>query len=48
MKRQVHQLLTSLSYGDAIGNEALAIQARLRGAGFGSDIFARLTEKDES
>jgi glycosyltransferase involved in cell wall biosynthesis len=40
MKRQVHQLLTSLSYGDAIGNEALAIQARLREAGFSSDIFA--------
>jgi glycosyltransferase involved in cell wall biosynthesis len=40
MKRPVHQLLTSLSSGDAIGNEALAIQARLREAGFVSDIFA--------
>ena len=38
--RQVHQLLAALSYGDAIGNEALAIQAHLRGAGFASDIFA--------
>jgi glycosyltransferase involved in cell wall biosynthesis len=40
MKRQVHQLLAALSYGDAIGNEALAIQKHLRAAGFASDIFA--------
>lgn len=40
MSRPLHQLLTSLSYGDAIGNEALAIQAQLRAAGFASDIFA--------
>jgi glycosyltransferase involved in cell wall biosynthesis len=39
MKR-VHQLLAALSYGDAIGNEALAIQKHLRAAGFASDIFA--------
>jgi len=38
--RRVHQLVAALSYGDAIGNEALAIQGRLRGAGFESDIFA--------
>ena len=38
--RHVHQLLAALSYGDAIGNEALSIQAHLRGAGFASDIFA--------
>ncbi len=38
--RRVHQLLAALSYGDAIGNEALAIQAHLRKAGFESDIFA--------
>ena len=38
--RRVHQLLAALSYGDAIGNEALAIQAHLRAAGFESDIFA--------
>jgi glycosyltransferase involved in cell wall biosynthesis len=44
VKRQVHQLLTSLSYGDAIGNEALAIRARLRAAGFTSDIFAESWE----
>jgi len=38
--RQVHQLLAALSYGDAIGNEALAIQKHLRAAGYASDIFA--------
>jgi glycosyltransferase involved in cell wall biosynthesis len=37
---RVHQLLAALSYGDAIGNEALAIQAHLRRAGYESDIFA--------
>lgn len=38
--RRVHQLLAALSYGDAISNEALAIQGHLRAAGFESDIFA--------
>jgi len=38
--RRVHQLLAALAYGDAISNEALAIQRHLRGAGFESDIFA--------
>ena len=38
--RRVHQLLAALSYGDAIGNEALAIRAHLRRAGFESEIFA--------
>jgi len=37
---EVHQLLASLSYGDAIGNEALAIRTHLRRAGFVSKIFA--------
>ncbi len=37
---QVHQLLATLSYGDAIGNEALAIQRHLRRAGYCSEIFA--------
>jgi glycosyltransferase involved in cell wall biosynthesis len=36
----VHQVLAALSYGDAISNEALAIQGHLRRAGFRSDIFA--------
>ena len=40
MTRSVHQLLAALSYGDAIGNEALEIQRHLRRAGFASDIFA--------
>ena len=40
MTRHVHQLLAALSYGDAIGNEALAIQKHLRALGFASDIFA--------
>jgi glycosyltransferase involved in cell wall biosynthesis len=39
---KVHQLLAALSYGDAIGNEALAIQRQLRAAGHESDIFAEL------
>jgi glycosyltransferase involved in cell wall biosynthesis len=38
--RHAHQLLAALSYGDAIGNEALAIQAHLRRAGFDSEIYA--------
>jgi glycosyltransferase involved in cell wall biosynthesis len=40
MTRRVPQLLAALSYGDAIGNEALAIQRHLRAAGYLSDIFA--------
>lgn len=40
MSRRVHQLLAALSYGDAIGNEALTIRGHLRRAGFESEIFA--------
>jgi L-malate glycosyltransferase len=40
LRRRVHQLLAALSYGDAIGNEALAIQRHLQAAGFDSEIFA--------
>ncbi len=36
MKPQVHQVLATLSYGDAIGNEVLAIRRVLREAGFES------------
>jgi glycosyltransferase involved in cell wall biosynthesis len=36
---QVHQVLATLSYGDAIGHEALGIQRALRTAGHASDIF---------
>ncbi|HEY5908593.1 MAG TPA: glycosyltransferase [Vicinamibacteria bacterium] len=38
--RKVHQLLAALSYGDAVSNDALALQAYLREAGILSDIFA--------
>lgn len=37
--RAVHQLLASLSYGDAISNEALVARGHLRRAGFRSEIF---------
>ncbi|MGH9325046.1 MAG: glycosyltransferase [Vicinamibacteria bacterium] len=37
---RIHQMLAALSKGDAIGNEALRIQAMLRGEGFDSEIFA--------
>jgi glycosyltransferase involved in cell wall biosynthesis len=48
-KRQVHQLLAALSYGDAVSNDALSLQGHLRAAGFASDIYAehahpRMTE----
>ncbi|TFG73803.1 MAG: glycosyltransferase [Chrysiogenales bacterium] len=36
---QVHQFLTSYSYGDAIGNEALEIRDFLRAHGIESEIF---------
>jgi glycosyltransferase involved in cell wall biosynthesis len=38
--RAVHQVLAALAYGDAIGNEALAIRDHLRRRGFESEIFA--------
>ena len=38
--RAIHQVLAALAYGDAIGNEALAIRGHLRGRGYDSDIFA--------
>ena len=41
---EVHQLLASLSYGDAISNEALVIRAHLRRAGLRSDIFTHECE----
>ena len=40
MKPRVHQVLAALAYGDAIGNEALAIRAHLLRRGYESDIFA--------
>ena len=38
----VHQFLTSYSYGDAIGNEAMEIRGFLRSQGIGSEIFTML------
>jgi glycosyltransferase involved in cell wall biosynthesis len=40
MPRAVHQLLAALAPGDAIGRQALQIQAHLRAAGFVSELFA--------
>ena len=39
---QAHQLLTALSYGDAIGDYTLEIQRILRGAGYESEIFSEV------
>jgi glycosyltransferase involved in cell wall biosynthesis len=36
----IHQVLAALAYGDAIGNEALAIRKHLRERGLDSEIFA--------
>ncbi len=40
MPRAIHQVLAALAYGDAIGNEALAIRKHLQSRGFSSEIFA--------
>ena len=37
----VHQMLADFAYGDAIGNDVLAIQKALRAAGLESEIFAQ-------
>lgn len=37
---ELHQLVHTLSYGDAISGEVLALQRCLRGLGFDSEIFA--------
>ncbi len=39
-----HQVLATLSYGDAIGHEVLGIQRVLREAGFSSDIFVETAD----
>lgn len=38
--KAVHQLLPALHAGDAVGNEALLLQAALRGAGLASELYA--------
>jgi glycosyltransferase involved in cell wall biosynthesis len=40
----VHQVLATLGYGDAIGNEVLGIRAVLREAGYASDIFVETAD----
>src|SRR5215203_268884 len=40
----VHQVLATLGYGDAIGNEVLGIQRVLRAAGYESDIFVETAD----
>jgi len=45
---RVHQMLSALSYGDAIGNEALRIQTILRSRGHESEIFAEAVHPEMS
>ena len=40
----VHQVLATLGYGDAIGNEVLGIRAVLREAGYASEIFVETAD----
>ena len=40
----VHQVLATLGYGDAIGNEVLGIQRVLRDAGYESEIFVETAD----
>ncbi|MCX6549494.1 MAG: glycosyltransferase family 4 protein [Acidobacteria bacterium] len=41
---QVHQVLATLGYGDAIGHEVLGIQRVLRAAGYDSEIFVETAD----
>ena len=41
----IHQLIPTLSWGDAVGNMVRAWQAAIRGWGYRSDIFAGLTDE---
>lgn len=41
---RVHQILATLGYGDAIGNEVLGITRALRAAGFESDIIVETAD----
>jgi glycosyltransferase involved in cell wall biosynthesis len=43
-QRRVHQVMATLGYGDAIGNEALGIQRALRAAGFDSEIIVETAD----
>jgi glycosyltransferase involved in cell wall biosynthesis len=44
MRIAIHQVLATLGYGDAIGNEVLGIQRVLRRAGYESEIFVQTAE----
>ena len=41
---QVHQILATLGYGDAIGHEVLGIQRVLRAAGYASEVFVETAD----
>jgi len=41
---RIHQVLATLGYGDAIGNEVLGIQRVLRDAGYESEIFVETAD----
>lgn len=41
---QIHQVLATLGYGDAIGHEVLGIQRVLRNAGYASEIFVQTAD----
>jgi L-malate glycosyltransferase len=41
---QIHQVLATLGYGDAIGHEVLGIQRVLRAAGYASEIFVETAD----
>ena len=45
MSGQVHQVLATLGYGDAIGHEVLGIQRVLRNAGYQSEIFVETADR---
>ena len=42
---QIHQVLATLGYGDAIGHEVLGIQRVLRGQGYESEIFVETADQ---
>jgi glycosyltransferase involved in cell wall biosynthesis len=44
MTPRVHQVLASLGYGDAIGNQVLGLQRVFRDAGFESEIYAETAD----
>jgi glycosyltransferase involved in cell wall biosynthesis len=44
MRPRVHQILATLGYGDAIGNEVLGIHRTLRAAGFESEIIVETAD----